>query len=182
MPKTNDVVAMLSEICRRSDVYEYKDYGIQRSGGYNIVIARPVLLLGEEVEFEVNISIFEQQNSLRIVVPLYDKGLVGNKVGGMYQLIAEMSSQIRGNAKIVPYTFDQSNQLTIMLSEDLDRVDKRWFEKSLEELFDTYAGIRPELDRAISRLQLKFDPKARLKSDHLKLIDDIMRSLPWAKD
>ncbi len=172
-----DIAGILRDICRNDNRYYFQEFGLQRNNAYVYAIAKPIYISGKKEEFEANVNVFPHRNSLHIIVPLYEYGFYGDDSGSFYQLMGELSSGIEGNAKIVPYSLDQSNQPVIILSEYLHKVDKDWMRSSLNYLYDLYIFIKPILDVAVTRLRLIPDPNARLKSKHYKLINDLHRLL-----
>jgi spore coat protein CotH len=172
-----DVAKILQDIEREDGRYYFEDFGTQRNNASVYVMARSIYIYGKHETFEVNINVFPHRNSLHIIMPLYEHGFYGDDSGAFYQLMGELSNGIEGNAQIVPYSLDQSNQPVIKLSEYLNRVDKEWFRDTLEYLYDLYIYIKPILDVAVTRLRLISDPQARIKSNHYKLLNDLQRLL-----
>jgi hypothetical protein len=174
----HEIKRTIQRFCQMSQTYNCEELGYQTNGAYLFVMAMHVHIYGKSETFTVNINIFEQNyKSAQFIVPLYEAGVVGRDVGSFYQALGELSAGIDGNAKIVPYPYDQSNQPVIMLTEALNRLDERVLGYRLDSLFDIYISVRVELDRLIHRLGLRFDPRARLESPHYRLIDQMHESL-----
>lgn len=166
------------DYCRsKSRVYKYEDRGYLNDVGYMIIIATFVRMGGKETEFQVNINIFPDENSIKFLVPLYEtnQGLVGEKIGALYQYVAEARSVIASNVSLGVYPFDGTNQLILHLHGDIDMVDRKWFDKRVEELYDTFIYFRPRLDALISFAELKFEQNARAKGYYHQLLDIIKR-------
>jgi hypothetical protein len=155
-----NIKKILQNVSLNNDSYIHEtfsdDYG-QRID----VLAKPLQIGGTQHLFEANINTYPSKDLLHITVPLSETGFSGPDSGDYYQFLGELSACVNGNAKVVPYPWDNSNQPVIMLADNLSKIDEASLNKNLDYLTDVYTSVKPLHDLGISRLNVFPDNQAR---------------------
>lgn len=166
---TPNISRYLQRICNDESSFSYIN---GTDDGLTHVIGANILMNGDYSQFLANIYVLDEDDFIDIIVPLYPdkRGLVGSNVGVFYQLLSELNLELKGDVKLGPYKWNNSNRPVLRQQIPFQYIKERVLREALDELLSNYIVVRPMLDFFISNLGLQFAENARFGNGFNELL------------